>query len=368
MQKTNTISCHQTGIMAGLLLLVLKLTSFPSLMFECNEVGGFVSIILICLLNIGFLALIVWLKKKFNNLSFYEILKKYLGTILTKIIYFLLIAFFIAKLLALVDEGFGFIRDVADEEFTYFKFIICFFPIIIALSYSGIRNIGRTMEFFFPFVLIGLFIAMVFSFAPINFFGIGSFDRLNLSCIGDILTTLSFWNGDLFAILVFIDRVDLKKGKIKHIFSPILIVSTFLIVGYGMYYSLYQETASLHANAIFDIVEYSIGTSNGWHLDIFAILIYMVCLFLQGSLYLFCTVKSIEKTFNFYNTYIIHASIITFMLIVQFLYLNDYLKYVIFARENLSPLSLGLLILIPILMLVSIMFKRRKNARNYKKS
>ena len=350
--------------MAGVLLLVLKLTSLPSLMFKCSEIGGIISIVIISLFNIGFLALLVWLKKKFPKKSFYTIFCSFFGKILTKILYFLLFLFFIAKLLALVDDGFGFIRDVADEEFTFFNFIICFFPVIIALSYSGIRNMGRTLEFFFPFILVGLFVAIIFSFAPINFFGIGSFDRINVSCITNTLTTLSFWNGDLFAILIFIERVDLNKGKIRHLFSPIILISIFLVVGYCMYYSLYQETASLHANMIFDIVEYSISTSNGWHMDIFAIIVYMVSLFLQGGLFMYSAVKSAERVFDFHNQHIIYTAIIVLISLIQFLYLNDYLKYVIFAQNFLWPFSLALLVLVPILLFLAITFKRSKNARN----
>ena len=174
MRSKDSISCHQTGVIAGLMLLVLKLTSLPSLMYGCSEIGGVFSIALICLFNIAVLGIIVWLKKKFDNKSIYSIISMFLGTFLTKIIYIILAIFFILKLLSIVDDGFGFVRDIADEEFSYFNFIICFFPVIFALAYSGIRNLARTCEFFYPFILIGLFVAIIFAFAPINFFGIGS--------------------------------------------------------------------------------------------------------------------------------------------------------------------------------------------------
>ena len=189
--KTNTISCHQTGVIASLMLLVLKLTSLPSLMYECSEIGGVVTIITICLLNILFVWLLVWLKKKFKNMSFYDIFSAFLGKIITKFLYFALFVFFILKLLSLVDDGFGFVRDIVDEEFTYLNFIICFFPVICAIAYSGIRNMARTCEFFFPFILIAMFVSVIFSFAPINIWGIGSISRLNVGCVLRLLNKLS---------------------------------------------------------------------------------------------------------------------------------------------------------------------------------
>lgn len=359
----NTISCHQLGVISAIMMLVLKLTNLPSIMYSCSEIGGVISIVLMCLFNILILLLIIWFKKKYNNLSVYDILSKLLTKVGAKLIYFILFAFFIFKILALVDDGFGFVRDVVDEEFTYLNFIICFFPVAIALAYSGIRNLSRTTEFFYPFVLIGMFIAIIFSFAPLNFFGLGSFSRLNLDCVARVVSRLSFWNGDLFAILIFMDKIDLKKGKIINIFSPVILVTIFLIISYTMYFSLYQQTSTLHVNMIFDIVEYSIGTSSGWHMDIFAILVYIICLFLQGAIYIYSGISAAQKIFNFNNKKIIISGIVLLVIIVQFLYLNDYLKYVIFAQTYLSFFASALIITIP-LMMILICLKRGKNAGN----
>ena len=238
-----------------------------------------------------------------------------------------------------------------DEEFTYLNFIICFFPVVIAIAFSGIRNLSRTSEFFYPFILIGMFIAIVFSFAPLNFFGLGSLSRLNIESVTNIITRLSFWNGDFFAILIFIDKIDLKKGKIINIFSPVIMASIFLIVGYSMYFSLYQQTAILHVNMIFDIVEYSVGTSSGWHMDIFAILVYIVCLFLQGAIYIYSSIQAAQSFLNFNNKKIIISGIVLMVIIIQFLYLNDYLKYVIFAQTYLPLFSAILITVVPFLII-----------------
>lgn len=363
MSKTNTISCRQVGILASLMLLVLKFTSLPSLMYGAGEFGGFFGIIIICIFNLGIMALIVWVKKKYKNKNLYEIFKLYLGTILTKMLYFVLFVFFIFKLLSLVDEGFGFIRDIVDEEFTYFNFIICFFPVAISLAYSGIRNLSRTAEFFFPFVLIGLFISLVFSLAPLNFFGLGSLSRFNFGEFFITMQKVSFWSGDIFAILIFIDRIDLNKGNVKNIFSPLILTSIFLISTYFMFYSLYQETSILHSNMLFDIVEYSIGTSSGWHMDIFAIIVYMICLFLQGGIYTYCCVKTVERVFNFNNQYVIYTALIFLLVSVQYLYLNDYLKYIIFAINRLSIFSSILLTLVPILLIIAITINKKSKSR-----
>ena len=88
--KNNTISCHQAGVIAGIMMLVLKLTSLPSLMYSCSEIGGVISIFLMCGFSIIILALILWLKNKYNNMNFFDILSKFLTKIGAKIVYFVL--------------------------------------------------------------------------------------------------------------------------------------------------------------------------------------------------------------------------------------------------------------------------------------
>lgn len=366
MNKINTISCHQTGVLMAILILVLKLTSYPSLLYTGSEYGGIISILFVCLFDIGFIFLIIYLKKKYKNQNIYDIFSKIIGKIATKLIFLLLFAFFTFKLLALVNDGFGFIRDVVDEEFSYFNFIICFFPVIVALAYSGIRNLARTAEFFFPFILIGLFISIIFSFAPLNFFGLGSISRINFADIFSKLGDLSFWGGDLFVILIFADRIDTSKGKTRHIFFPVILITIFLVACFTMYYSLYQQTSVLHVNMIFDIVEYTIGTSSGWHMDLFAILVFMISLYLQGAIYLYAMVKITERVFNFNNQYIIYAGIIIVLSGVHFLYLNDYLKYIIFAMEYLSVFANVFIISLTIFLFFIILLKGKENGRNIK--
>ena len=171
------ISAHQTGVMASILLFTLKLTNLPSFLFESSGTGAIIDISIICLVNILFIGIIVWIKYKHKNKSFYDILSKTIGTFLTKVIYLILLTFFIFKILSIVSNGYVFIKDVADEEFTMAKFMICFLPVVCALAYTGIKNIGRTCEFFYPFILMGLLISILFSFVPISFWGVGNIFR-----------------------------------------------------------------------------------------------------------------------------------------------------------------------------------------------
>ena len=63
------ISAHQLGVIAGILFFTLKMSTLPSLIYEYNGTGAVLSTLFVILLNFGFLWLIVWIKKKYKNMS-----------------------------------------------------------------------------------------------------------------------------------------------------------------------------------------------------------------------------------------------------------------------------------------------------------
>ena len=359
-----TINCHQFGIIASVLLLTLKFTSLPALLYECNNVGGVVSISVIVVINVLFIILLFWLKNKYKNLGIYEILSNGIGTLLTKAIYFIFFVFFIFKLLSIMSDGYGFIRDVVDEEFTHFNFLICFIPVCCALAFSGLRSIGRTAEFFFPYVVVGLIVSIMFSFVPVKLWGIGTLAHGTFSGLFRSITELSFWNGDMLAMLIFIDKIQIDKRQIKRFIFPYVTISFLLVITYLVYYSLYQQTSLFHNNLIYDIVQYAIGTSSGWHMDIFAILIFIICLIIQGGIFIYSARDCVEKIFNYNNKTITLISVIMVLIFTEFLFLDDYLEYVVYARMWLSWFGGFVMLIIPALFCVLTITRGGKNARH----
>lgn len=369
MTNNKPISAHQAGVIAGILLFTLKMTSLPSLIYEYTKTGAVLATAVVMALNILFLCVIVWLKKKFGGLSLYEIFEKYLGKIFTKILYLSFFAFFILKILLMVSDGFTFIIDVADEEFSVFHFFICFFPLITAVAYSGIRTISRTCEFFFPFIIISLILTLTFSFVGIGTWGLGSVTQVGFGGYVESIYKLSFWTGDLFALLIFVDKIQIKKGEIKHLFTPFIIMVAFLMAIFIVYFTLYKETTIFHTNVLYDIIQYAIGASTGWHMDIFAIIVFMLNLFLQGSILMYCASSCLEKVFEFKESkiYLFFSNVV--LLMSEYLFLNDYLEYIYFAKNYLCHFSTINIILVNVILLYILIFKKgenRKNANAYK--
>ena len=352
------ISAHQMGVIAGILFFTLKMSALPSLIYKYNGTGAILSTVVVILLNFMFLWLVIWIKKKYKNESLYDIFCEKLGVFVTKLLYFIFFAFFVLKLLLMFSDGFTFIKDVADEEFTVLNLFICLLPVISALAYSGMRNMGRTAEFFFPVIVISLLLLIVFSFVPVSNWGLGSLVRYGFEGFASSIFRLSFWTGDLFALLIFLDKIEIKKGSYKQVFVPFGIMEGILLVIFTIYYVFYQETSIFHTNVLNDIVQYAIGTSGGWHMDIFAILAFMFNLFLQGGIIIYCANECLKKLLG-YEYSVITLSFINLLIIaIEYIYLTDYLKYIAFAENYLCYFSAVVLVLVPAL-LVGIMLTKK---------
>ncbi|MBE7082514.1 MAG: hypothetical protein E7378_02395 [Clostridiales bacterium] len=368
--KNNTISCHQLGVIAGLVLFTLKMTALPSLLYEQAGNGSMIVVATVLLVKCAFIGLVIGLKIKFKNMGLYDIIKKFLGSIIAKVLYFIFFLFFMFKLLSMVSDGYTFLKDTADEEYTLIMFFICFLPVVTALVYSGIRNIGRTAEFFFPFIVAFVVIIVVFSLIPLWQLDTNIFASIGLGRFANTVFKVSFWMGDLFTLLILLDKIDFAKKDIKKIISPFAVMAVLLFLIYLIYFILYKETSIFHSNVICDIVRYAISATVGWHMDIFGMLAYMFCAFLQGAIIMYCANDSIKKVLNFKQDTITLAFINIVIVVLEFFFLNDYLKYIYFAQNILCYFSAVTVAFVPILLLGLLIFgkKGEKNAKNTAKT
>lgn len=359
MKSKTSVSSHQVGVMTALLFVTLKLSSFPSLLYRFsgnNSIWVFLGFILI---NFVFIGLIIWIKSRHPDKSLYDIFKDIFGVVLTKIIYILLFAFFIFKLLSLCSDGYTFIKETCHKGLALAVFLVCFLPVITSMAYSGIRNIARTCEFFYPILIIFVVVILVFSSVPIYSLSSKLVIEFNVPIIFDSVFNLAFWMGDIFAILIILDKIDLKKQKLGQLFSPLVITSILIFLLYVIYFALYTRTSDFYTNAILDILQYAVSTTDGWHMDILSILVYMISILLEGAIFMYVAKESISKALHYKYSKVTYFAILCLLISIEFLYLNDYLAYVDFAKNILHYFVFGLIVLLLILFIA--ILKKEKN-------
>ena len=157
------------------------------------------------------------LKNKYPEASFKEILEKHLGKVFSKVIFIVLMAFFLFKLLLSYSVGYIYIKQhVYQGEFALFA-LICFIPVINHAVIKGLRVFSRTIELYYPVICVGIIICLAVSLAGgIN---IPLFFTSEPSSFFMTLFKHIFSFGDYLFLFIIMDRIEMKSGEEKKLFK-----------------------------------------------------------------------------------------------------------------------------------------------------
>ena len=95
-------------------------------------------------------------------------------------------------------------------------------------------------------------------------------------------------------------------------------------------------------------------------MDILSILVYMISILLEGAIFMYVAKESISKALHYKYSKVTYFAILCLLISIEFLYLNDYLAYVDFAKNILHYFVFGLIVLLLILLFIAIL-KKEKN-------
>ena len=355
----DTASPRQLAISSVLMLFSIKLITFPSIIFGELKTDALIMFILMLTIDLGVLFSVLYIKKQFPEMSCFQILEKFFGRVLTKIITLLLALFFFGKLLYLVVEGFSFLRDTLLEEANMILFLFCFIPVINALAHSNFRAFMRTSEFFFFSIVGALIICLFLSFVEIDNNMLSPLFDVDAGTFFKSLFQKLMWFGDYIYIFVLIDKIEKNKKNIKKTMLKYNIFAIILSgVFYFAYYRLFQTTSVVHTGAVLDIVQFSARIGNVGKIDIIPINVVMFAIFFQGAIYLLCTKKSLD---NLYKKSTINSFIINILLCVLAIGFVTNINICVNIFTNyLSYLALFIAYILPIIVFILTLSVKRK--------
>ena len=158
------INVRQLAIMFFISTIALRMTILPSMIHKDIGKESFLLMSLYAFIELISFFLIYYLLKKNQNISFYQFLKKHLGDIGAKVVFFIIFVFYFFKMLILLRGGFVYARDVAFQEATFSLYAFIILMISGSLYFFKLRALSRTMEFFFPLIFIFLIISLIIPF------------------------------------------------------------------------------------------------------------------------------------------------------------------------------------------------------------
>ena len=359
--RDESINVWQTSIMLFLLMFANKILILPSLFFNDANVEGILCFIILFVLEIALITLFIFLKRKYPTISFVQLIKEKFGKITTIIIYFLILTYFLCKLVLIYNVTYMFFKDLIYSENSSVLFLICLLPIINYLAFLNLRAFGRTCQLFFPVILIFALFCVVVSFIGTN--SVPLFYQSSFSDV--ILTSLKHISsfGDAVFLFVLMDKIEYKKGDGKKVFFFFSLASIMVVLVAVSFYFAYTYTSFMHPYAIFEILGNIKDYGGLGRIDVIAVIFVMFITYFQMAIYLKCFSVCFEVLLpKLKRAYSLVVFDFLFIIIVELILRN--LEKTITYGENVLPyFSIVSFVIVPLCTIFFLIIKSNKERK-----
>ncbi len=287
--NTKTISSRQTAVLASVMLFANKILVLPSLLYEYAKADSIFIMLLLLLAELGLLFIFFRLKRRFPDLSFYQIIKQKMGVFMAKSLYILIAIYIFYKILLVYNVSYVYFRVQVYLDASFYIFVLVFLLVCNSSVMRGLRPLVRGMEFFYYFLITCFVFCLLLSVANFNKFPLFFDAPAGEFFLGGFKHLFCF--GDVLILFLLMDRIKIENKKDeKQILTYTLIVMALILILYIMFYSIFNHTSFVHKNAISDIITFSYRFTNIGRLDMVAIVLVMFLSLFQISvaLYVFC--------------------------------------------------------------------------------
>lgn len=353
-------------LIGNLLLLTVSPTTVVALQ------DSWISYLIAMLFGLLFILIATKVYLLYPNLLFSELTKKIIGKWLGIVIFFVYLVSWYAVLGNLLAEFAVFTIEILLPITPIWVVIVTMLFLTIYLTYiGGIEGIGRCSEVFGPIIFIGIFTLTILSiqnveldragpiFADSGFFSILKASIFPFSIIGESIL--------LLVLLPFADQP--KLGAIKAAWGLVLssllitIVVLFTIMTFG------PEITAKSQYPAFNMISYINFMNFIQNLEIVAVLVWIISIFIKISLYFFITSYSTAHFLKLkdWRKSIWFVACATF--IIAIVLVNFHFERVEFLARYWNPIVMPInMIGIPLLLLVVGKIRKHKNGgKNTKK-
>lgn len=360
--RDKSVNVWQIGILLFILLFANKILVLPSLLYEGAKAEAFFVPIFLFAIEICLLFLFYKIKTKYPTQSFTEIVRARFGKIVAKLVFFLIMVYFLCKAVLLYNITYIFFRTLIYKEADNILFLFCFLPIINHLAISGLRVMGRTAQLFFPIILVVTLFCII-----VGIFGINNTPLFFESTFSDVIITAlkhSSSFGDVLFLFVFMDKIQVKKGQWKVLFSFTAVAMIIVTIITVVFVFSYTYTSFMHPYAIFEIMSYVKEYGGLGRIDIISMILIIIYTYFHLAIYLKLFMASFNSVFDKIDEiYSVLSFNFLFLILINFLVLN--LEKAIVFGENILPyFSIIPFIIVPVLCMVLLCIKRSKKRRN----
>lgn len=278
------VSTRQLIFILIISLMALKFLYLPSLLAKEFANTSFIFVFIMLVLDFLVFLILLYLYNKNPNLSFFDLLKKIFGSVIARVIMFLLFIFFFLKCWGIFQTNFSYLNE---NLYTSLKWYVFSVPILITVFFIakfGVNSYARAVEFLLPIIFIGFVISLCVGINRADFSNLLPLTNFNFGAKLGGIFKYSYWFGDYLIFIVFFGNVKEDKNFNKKV-SITFIVSIFVVTLFvAVSYAVFSYNAVSHTNAISDIIHVLPSTSDIGSFDWVLILIWDMNLFLYFAL------------------------------------------------------------------------------------
>lgn len=282
-----TLTSRQFILIWLFLFVGTKLLTLQPSVYESAGKDSIWSIALSMVMDLVILFFCIWLMKRNPHTTFFQLLKRSLGEVVSRLVLFLLFVFVFLKALFVYQGTYSLFLQLLYEDLSIVIYAATAFFITAYFAMRGIRVIGRTLEILWIFVLIGVVVCGISALPDPQFKYILPFFENGFQQTIDGFLHSAFYYGNAIILLCFMGRVDFnKKFNLKLWLSTLF--GAFLIIGLSLiFFTTYGPAVVYIEFTISDLPQYNYLVSDLGRLNWLSVIICTIAFFLVSCIFLY---------------------------------------------------------------------------------
>ena len=316
------ISHRQLSVIIFYMLVAFKVLSLPSLMYQTCKNDGYLSVLIMMLVD----ALLLWgslkVLKQAKDKNIYDFVKQYTGGFIAKLLVIALTAIPLIHL-AIKTKGLEwFLVKNLYTDFEWFQFALPIALITCYMIYKGARNIGRVSELFIWIIIVGVVIIIIKGFGAVDLSFFLPFLNKGVKPIFKAIYNYLAWFGISGELLLFAGGVDFRDEKKSRIFlySGLAIILVQLVL--WSFYGAYGIMSATHNFAISDISQISNAHIALDELSWLIVSVWAVAQILHVAIYGYLFCRGLQLIFNIKNDVV--ATLVLFVGIIAWIFWGEH--------------------------------------------
>lgn len=354
MQKITT---NQYILLAVFCILTSKIMTMPAVIYSYAGKDAVFSVALNLMIDILLVILITVLVKKYPNTTFFELMTKKFGKIITCIINTALTVFILYKAAFLFQETLAFFNLTLYENYSFWLLLIPSLLTILYISYKGINAIGRSIDIYWFFVFFAVIVVLVISIMRVDFQSNLPYFENGISPILNGSMHSYIYTGNPLLLLFFIGKIELKPKITRYTTLFSLLVGCIVLLNNLIFYNLFTTFVPYCTFALSHLSQFNPFVTELGHAGWLSIVESTINLIFMSSVCCYCCRQYLQSTLKIKKKII--STCLTGALLLSVLFIFDFNLYN-FINFNKNIAFYYNLALIPLILMVCIILCTHK--------